>query len=211
MLIIKRTFNKINEIIRNLTINKTSRKELTNKDFSLLSSNCNGAFILHDLKLGFKSPTVNLFISANDYIKFLERLDYYLSCDLVKIVDEKYNYPLGALDDIIIHFMHYNSYEESRNKWQFRLQRFNKENLFIMMTDRDGCTDEIIRKFDNLSYEHKVIFTHKPYPEIKSAFYIKGFEDELQVGDLFKFKFYLAIKKYYDAFDYVKWFNTGDF
>jgi uncharacterized protein (DUF1919 family) len=206
-----RTLTKIKVIIRNLIINKTNRKKLTNNSFSLLSSNCNGAFILHDLKLGFKSPTVNLFISADDYIKFLERLDYYINCDLVEVVDEKYNYPLGVLDDIKIHFMHYNSFEEARIKWELRLQRFNKGNLFIMMTDRDGCTDELIRKFDNLPYKHKVIFTHKPYPEIKSAFYIKGFEDELQVGDLFKFKFHLAIKKYYDAFDYVTWFNKGNF
>ena len=211
MLKLEKALNKIKVAIRNLTINKANRKELTNKDFSLLSSNCNGAFILHDLKLGFKSPTVNLFISANDYIKFLEGLDYYLNCDLVEVVDEKYNYPLGALDEIIIHFMHYNNFEEARNIWGLRLERFNKENLFIMMTDRDGCTDEIIRRFQNLSYKHKVIFTHKPYPEIKSAVYIKGFENKLQVGDLFKFKSYLAINKYYDAFDYVKWFNTGDF
>lgn len=211
MPIINRVLNKVNELMRNLTINKVNRNKLTNKDFSLLSSNCNGAFILHDLKLEFKSPTVNLFISANDYLKFLERLDYYLNCDLVKIVDDNYNYPLGALEDITIHFMHYKNFEESKDKWKLRSQRLNKEKLFIMMTDRDGCTDEILRKFDNLSYVNKVIFTHKPYPEIKSAFYIKGFEDESQVGDLFKFKCYLAIKKYYDAFDYVKWFNTGNF
>ena len=31
------------------TINKHKRKRLKNKDFSVIASNCNGAFILHDL------------------------------------------------------------------------------------------------------------------------------------------------------------------
>ena len=52
----------------------------------------------------------------------------------------------------------------------------------------------------------KVVFTHKPYPELKSAFYIKGFENEGEVGDLFTFSGWNG-EKYYDQFDYVSWFN----
>ena len=53
---------------------------------------------------------------------------------------------------------------------------------------------------------NKVVFTHKPYPELKSAFYIKGFENEGEVGDLFTFSGWNG-EKYYDQFDYVSWFN----
>ncbi len=55
-------------------------------------------------------------------------------------------------------------------------------------------------------YPNKVVFTHKPYPELKSAFYIKGFENENEVGDLFTFSGWNG-EKYYDQFDYVSWFN----
>ena len=46
----------------------------------------------------------------------------------------------------------------------------------------------------------------KTYPELKSAFYIKGFENEGEVGDLFTFSGWNG-EKYYDQFDYVSWFN----
>ncbi|MBF1223158.1 MAG: DUF1919 domain-containing protein, partial [Haemophilus influenzae] len=42
--------------------------------------------------------------------------------------------------------------------------------------------------------------------EFKSAFYIKGFENENEVGDLFTFSGWNG-EKYYDQFDYVSWFN----
>lgn len=202
---------KIKTFIRELVINKRNRIHLTNKNFSVISSNCNGAFILHDLKQPFNSPTVNLYMDAKDYIEFLENIDYYLKCDLIEKTDEKYNYPLGRLDDIVIHFMHYRSFEQAKVKWNERKQRINTQNLFIMMCDRDGCTEEIIRRFDKLSYKNKVIFTHLSYPDIKSAYYIRGFENEKEVGHLFKYKTIFSIHKYYDDFDYVKWFNAESF
>ncbi|PRI53509.1 hypothetical protein BVZ80_01249B, partial [Haemophilus influenzae] len=42
----------------------------------------------------------------------------------------------------------------------------------------------------------------------KSAYYIKGFEKQNQVGDIFEFSGWNG-KKYYDQFDYVKWFNQS--
>ncbi len=82
------------------------------------------------------------------------------------------------------------------------------DNLFIMMTDRDGVTEKDIQLFDQLPFKNKVIFTHKPYPAFKSACYIKGFEKQNQVGDIFEFSGWNG-KKYYDQFDYVKWFNQA--
>ncbi|VEI45798.1 exopolysaccharide biosynthesis protein [Actinobacillus equuli] len=55
-----------------------------------------------------------------------------------------------------------------------------------------------------------MVFTHKPYPELKSALYVKGFEDKTQVGDLFEFSGWNG-KKYYDQLNYVNWFNGKGF
>ena len=77
------------------------------------------------------------------------------------------------------------------------------------MTDKDGTvgvTYEDLVAFDNLPFKNKVVFTNKPYPGLASAFYIKGFEQETQVGDLFDFSGWNGAK-YYDQFDYVAWFN----
>ena len=189
-------------------INIINRKRLKNNDFSLISSNCNGAFILHDLGQRFNSPTVNLFLYPKDFIRLVKNLKHYMSIKLRFIEEDGIDYPVGLLDDIKIYFMHYKNNEDAENKWEERKKRINYENIFIMMTDRDGCSYDDIKEFDSLPYENKVMFTHIYYPEFKSTCYIKGFENENQVGHIYEFKNPETGEKFYDEFDYVKWFNN---
>jgi len=187
-------FSKFRSAINKLqrkAINQTYQKRLTNQGMSVISANCVGAFILHDLNQPFNSPFVNLYLDPSDFVRYLQNIEFYQAQPLQFIQTEK-PYPVGLLDDLKVHFMHYHS-----------------ENLFIMMTDKDGgkgAKYEDLKAFDNLPYQNKVVFTHKPYPELKSAFYIKGFENENEVGDLFTFSGWNG-EKYYDQFDYVSWFN----
>ena len=199
---------KIKKILRRIFIDSKNRKKLKNKNFTVISSNCNGGVILNELNQRFNSPTVNLFFEAEDYIKFLERMSYYLKCELIEIKKSNIKYPMGRLDDVTIHFMHYISFDDAKDKWNRRVQRIQNDNIFVMMTDRDGCTSEIISRFDKLPFKKKVIFTSKEMKEIKSAFYINGFENDGQVGELSSFVSVFSIKKYYDKFDFVKWFNN---
>ena len=83
----------------------------------------------------------------------------------------------------------------------------DKNNLFVVFTDRDGCTYEDLKEFDNLSIKNKIVFTHKPYEKIKSAFYIKGFENRDSVGMCFNYMNNKKWIKYYNQFDFVSWFN----
>ena len=69
--------------------------------------------ILHELRERFNSPTVNLSFDAEDFIKFLEKLDYYLSQTLVEAQSDK-NYSIAKLDDITIYFMYYPSFDEAK-------------------------------------------------------------------------------------------------
>nr|WP_314738908.1 DUF1919 domain-containing protein [uncultured Haemophilus sp.] len=187
-------------------INQRNQQRLTNHSMSVIASNCNGAFILHDLNEQFRSPFVNLYLEPADFVKYLQNITAYNQMELGFISTDK-PYPVGKLADITLHFMHYHSEQEAREKWQERLKRLNLDNLFIIMTDRDGCTEQDLHAFDKLPFENKVVFTHKPYPEIRSSVYIKGFENQNQVGDLFEFSGWNG-KKYYDQFDYVAWFNS---
>ena len=79
--------------------------------------------------------------------------------------------------------------------------------MFILGIDGDNCTYETIQRFDKLPYDNKVIFTHIPYPQFKSAYYIPGFENEDGVGVLLYFKKQLLIRRYLDNFDYVSFLN----
>lgn len=200
---IQRIYLKIRSIKR-----KYNRKRLKNRDFSLISSNCNGALILHDLGLRFNSPFVNLWIRPKDYIKMLKDLKGYMESDLVFVSEEGISYPIGLLKDIKVYFQHYSSREEALKKWNERKNRINYDNLFVIFTDRDGCTIEDIKEFDNIeSIKSKVVFTHSRTNDIDSAVYIKGFENEDEVGNLYEYMTPRKIKKYYDQFDYVRWFN----
>lgn len=203
--------SRINKFLRHY-VNRKNRKRLINKDFSLLANNCNGAFILHDLGLQFRSPFVNLWMKPQDFIKYCENIEFYKDIPLEFETNEEYGYPVANLEDVKIYFQHYKTKEEARNKWEERSQRINLDNLFIMMTDRDGCTYEDLKKFENMErHTKKVVFTHKEYPEFKAAYYIPGFEDEECVGDCWKFRNKLSGYKIYDIFPYVRWFNEGKF
>jgi uncharacterized protein (DUF1919 family) len=189
-------------------INKRNIKRLTNTNPTIISSNCNGAVILHDLNLKFYTPTVNLFMFPKDFLRFVSNLDKYVSNDAELVhVESPQSYPVGRLIDIEIHFMHYSTFEDAKNKWQERSKRIQHDNIFLMMTDRDGCTYEDMVNFDKLPYK-KVIFTNKSYPEIKSSFYIRGFENKETVGVLSEKKNLIGMR-YIDEFDYVSFLNNG--
>lgn len=192
------------------------RNRLRNTDITIISSNCNGGVISSDLGMSFRSPFVNLFITASDYIKLLRDLKGYMNEELcfVKETDPIYgavSYPTAYLRDVKIYFMHYDSEEEAKKAWDRRKRRINWEDIYVIFTDRSGCTMEDLRAFDILPFKHKVVFTHIPQPEIKSSFYIKGYEKEKKVGLLSDWQDEKRpVKKVYDQFDFVGWFN-GEF
>ena len=180
---------------------------LKNRDATIISSNCNGEYMYYDMKLRFLSPTINLSFDMNDYVKLLENLRWYMEQPITPYQDDRFDYPCGMLGDIEIRFNHYKTFEEAVAKWEERKQRINWDNLYIIAIDGDDCTEESLHRFDNLPYKHKVIFTHLPRPDIPSAFYLKGFEDQPGVGVALYFKKQFLIRRYLDDFDYVSFLN----
>ena len=148
-------------------------------------------------------------VEPSDFIKFCENIDYYLSLDMQFIEKAEINYPIGKLGDIKIYFQHYSNNTDALNTWNRRKKRLNMNELFIMFTDRDGCSYDDLIRFDKLSIKNKIVFTHINYKEISSAYYIPGFEKEESVGNLMNFRNKFTWLKYYDAFDYVSWFNKS--
>lgn len=183
------------------------RKKLKNTTPTILASNCNGEFIYYDMRLKFLSPTINLSFDMNDYVKMLENLRWYMEQPILPYDDDRFEFPTGKLADIEIRFDHYDTFEEAAEKWEERKKRINWDNLFILGIDGDNCTYETMQRFDNLPYKNKVIFTHKPYPEIKSAYYIPGFEKEDGVGVILYFKKQFLVRRYLDDFDYISFLN----
>lgn len=197
--------SRLNSWLRRLR-NKRFRRKLHNKEFSIFASNCNGTMITHDLGQQFRSPFVNLWLTSEDFVAFLEKPKAYLEQELV-FMDSQYPYPVAKLGDISLYFQHYETPEQAAQAWNRRKERINWDNLFVMMTDRDNCTQALLHRFDALPYKNKVVFTHIPMPEIASAVYIPGFENQNSVGVCSEFTDRWRGKRHYDSFDFVSWLN----
>lgn len=186
------------------------RLRLHNQNATIIADNCNGGLIMHDMGMRFNTPTVNLFIMPGDYLKFLQNLPHYLKQSPSGIQDDTLPYPVGKLDDITVYFMHYKTFADAYGKWCERAKRVDLDNLYILMTDRNGCTQQQMEEFDKLPFAHKVLFTHIPHPEIKCACYIPGFETQDSVGVLSDFQPSFWRRRYLDKFDYVSFLNQTE-
>lgn len=196
--------DKLGRISRKLWRNKYERSKLTNKDFTIFSQNCIGGIMYHDLGLQFRSPTVNLLFTPKDFIKFMKDIHWYLQQEIL-FVQSDAKYPVGNLGGVEIRFLHYHSEEEALRAWNARKQRINWNNVFVICCD-EGLTDEDMLEFDNLPYEHKILFTHNNLPMIKSAVHAKMFKDKTDAR-LLNFANPLG-KRYYQYYiNYIGWLN----
>lgn len=182
---LKKIFIPFIQKIQNLRIKVKNKKEgrrhrslltKTNRKFSIISNNCWGGLVYQYFGLPYTSPTIGLFFMDDDYIKFLECLDYYLEQPLKFISIEKsrykrklqsestmkVNYPIALLDDIEVHFLHYKSEKEAKEKWNKRVKRLNRDRLLIKMSQRFLDSQEILDRFESLPFKNKICFTeHK--------------------------------------------------
>lgn len=189
-----------------------NRKRLKNTDFSLITNNCVGGVISHDMHLQFRSPTINLYFSNEEFLVFLEHLKYYLSLEVLPLETDK-PFPVGVLKgdygNVRIFFMHYPSFEDAKSKWEERTKRIDFNNLFVIM-ESQKCEKIIVKKFAGLPYDHKAIITDRRYGEIKCSIPVKeGFYDKGYFnGKLLSYPKY-GLRRYLDRFDYVAFFNRG--
>lgn len=202
-------YDKLRKKCRMLFVARKQRRELRNHQFSIIASSCNGGVITSELGEQFRTPTINLWFEAGDYIKLIKNLEHYMSFEPVEIDNNFCNYPVGKIDDIVVYFMHYNSFEEAAKKWDKRKKRINYNNLFFMMAEKDGCTPEMVRGFDRLPYNNKVIFSYNEYPDCPSAVCVKECSSN---GEAAIMTDYVGLtgRKYDKFFDYVKWLNEGE-
>ncbi len=207
-MVLKSNIQNIGKKYREVVRNKIDRKRIKNKNYTILANTCIGGVIYHDLNHEFLSPTINLYITPSHFIKFLENLNYYLELE-IEPVKTKLKYPVGKLGDIIIYFKHYDTIEQAIEKWNIRKKRINKDNLFIMMTDRWCLPYSYLERFNKLKYKNKVCFTYKEYKEFECCKVVKKWNDEYCVGTITDIAniFGKRLYQYAKDFDYIDWLN----
>ena len=162
----------------------------------------------HDLKLQFKSPTINLYFGHHGFIDFVTNLkDYVFNGQLIESgkKEEVNGAPIGILKcdnlpDIELHFLHYSSFEEAKEKWLTRSKRINFDKIFLVIEAKDKHEHTLFDEYSNLPF-NKIIFTNCVSDENKSILHM-NYYDNYPKGNITSF-IGLSSKKGYDTFDFV--------
>lgn len=160
-------------------INNELRKTIKNTNCSIISSNCIGGMIYHDLGFQFLSPTINLSFTAEDFLKFVSNLEEYLKMIPRKI--KEIPFPILMLENIKLFCLHYKSCIEAIEAWERRKQRINYDNIFVIATDRDCDNKNDLKALDKIKYD-KIIFVSDANHKLKNGVYVPGYQS--QVGHL---------------------------
>ena len=147
----KEFIKKYNPVYKH--VQKKRRNVLTNKNFTILCSNCIGGIIYHELGLKFLSPTINCRMDSPDFIKFILNIKYYLECKL-EFIETDNAFPVAKLDDIKIYFVHYLTEQEAEKKWNERKKRINWENVFILTNDLDNVTQKELMELKKVTWRN---------------------------------------------------------
>lgn len=166
---------------RRRILSRIVKKKLDLSEVSLISMNCVGGIMYHDCESKFLTPTIDLYFSASDFIKFVNNLDAYLAETPHVVMGPKF--PIGTLGDVKIYFMHYDAPQEALAKWEERKTRINKNKIFVIMVDRNGFNDEDFESFKKIKYP-KFLLTNKKEHICEDSVYMPKYKDLKEMPDI---------------------------
>ena len=210
---------KVLKVLRKLDLvvrKKIARKRLRVSNFTILCNTCVGGVIYNKLGQPFLTPTINIGFCDKDFFKFIHNLDFYLyECKLEFIETDKF-FPVAYLGDIRLEFVHYHTEDEARNKWEERIKRVNKDNLYLICSDRPNggketeVTYEDIKSLKDYPCKNKVVFSTKHYEDIDYIINLPKDKEGDFVNIYMLDKTPILHKWVWEKhFDYVKWLNDG--
>lgn len=156
---------------------RRQRKQLRAQEVSLISQNCIGGVFYHDMQQQFLSPTVNLFFTAEEFVRFVQDLPRYLAMEPEMFWDEEF--PIGKLGDVTIHFMHYDTCAQAKDAWQRRKARVQWNKIVVLCSDMEGFDDAVFTQWKRIPYP-KVLFTaNKTYAQEPGIVYYPEYENKM--------------------------------
>ncbi len=187
------------------------RKNLKNKNFSIISNNCIAGGIYQKLGLPYATPTIGLFFFSDDYIRFLENFEFLIKQPLMfkeksrhpeandYRLKSKHCYPIAEIgDNVEIHFLHYSDNKEAEAKWARRLGRVNFQNLFFIHGDIESFKEEHFRRYEKLGFKNKIFVSSKPRERSSLTVFVRDYKDD---------PLSIAQANFEKRFDLIKWLN----
>ena len=190
-----------------------ARERIKNENFSIITSNCCGGWIYHMLGMRFDSPTINIWIDKKQFCRFASNLEYYLSQELRFYEKQGRKCPCAYLGDnehdpVSIDFVHYNTKEEAKDKWEQRKQRIHWDNLYIITCDGNNAESDDFALLNHVHCKRKIIFTSRPHPEIEDSFILYTMKKHMTAAAMQIVRHPLTgLRSWEREFDYVAWLN----
>ncbi len=149
---------------------------------SILSNFCLGGIVSDQLGLEFLSPTVNMVCLGEEFIKFVNNFEEYLSVDMVEYKDETYIprtrgtetfMGKGLVRDVTWYFRHSRQPAADVKKWNERRHRVNPDNIAVMMV---LFTRDEVELFEKIPVKKKLGLFFEP-TEYEDILYIPGWDN----------------------------------
>lgn len=145
------------------------KKCLNNKMPSIFSDGCNASYIYFCFDQDIpNSPTINMGIDPEDFLKFCKNPTKYLACKAEFshwALDHSYKMVVGKIGDITIRFDHTNDPEKCINRWNVARKLVDTDNIVCIMEEwgdwRRKMTYDMMKEFCSLPYKH-LMFTRHP-------------------------------------------------
>ncbi len=187
-------------------------------DVTFISQNCIGGVLYHMLGLQFASPTINMFIEDESFVKLAENPGHYFSLDAepyeechVDANDSGLCYPVIKVDDIFLCCQHYANCEDAVQAWNKRRLRVNYNKMYAICCSWNlHERADWVERINHLPYP-SVIFTTESFGLSRCVKLVgdKWVKDEGGVvrPALTGFDGLSGKRHFCDEFDFVKWIN----
>lgn len=161
------------------------------------------------------SPTVNMFINGENFLKLAKKPERYLNFDPFPIIDRceiegVKPHPVIGIDDIRLNCLHYQSCSDAIEAWNRRRVRVNFDKLLIIATTWDlnedtGMIDEILK----LQRPH-LLFSWDPINDANCVTLDRSIWSRTETGDIeptltgyYKRGIYRNFEKIIDIVDFI--------
>lgn len=176
---------------------------------TIISNNCTGGAVLHELGMEFRTPTINLQILPEDYPRFCKHLRVYMEKELHepkvflkhetdalnKMFGGIPNFPIGIVGDIIVCFQHYATFGEAKAKWDERKVKIDYDHIGYIFHARGEEYRAEAEEFLALDLPNKLCITQDF--EIPGSVRMDGEGFEMVNNKL----------RVVQAYDYRRWVN----
>lgn len=150
---------------------KLLKRRIKNKEITIISQNCVGGVLYSLIGQQFLSPTINMFIEDNNFVKLVYNLEHYMNIPAEPLtdrymdpIDPSIHYPKIKIDDIELCCLHYRDCSDAINAWERRRKRVNFKRVLVIANSWNMHEkDQLVRKVCENGKYKTICFTYKKY------------------------------------------------